>query len=746
MLWDRGRWERAEGERDAARALRNGSLSFTLFGERLRGRWSLVRMGKGERNWLLVKAKDAFASGPQAIDAWTTSVASGRTMDEIAEGAARTRKATGSKTAATSSAPRPRAPAYEMPAGATRAALPRHVTVQLATLVATPPEGDGWLHEIKFDGYRLVATIERGHARLESRNATDWSERYDAIGAELSTLPVRQAIVDGELVALDADGLPDFQGLQHSPDRASLRLYLFDLLHLDGHDLRAAPLLERKRLLATIVAAHRAATPDARVEISEHFTGPGSVVLEAMCSRGLEGMISKRADGPYVGARTRDWVKAKCHLRQEFVVGGYSAPQGSRSGFGALLLGYYDGAKLVYCGRVGTGFSEETLTTLARRLAKSPRRECPFDPPPTRAERKDAHWVEPRLVAEVRFAQWTRDGRLRQPAFLGLREDKPARDVVREVPRDVAATTRPTATTRKKKSMTANAATPAPRITHPERVVFPEPGHTKRELVEYNALVAERMLPYLEGRPLALVRCPSGAEGPCFFQKHAGPALARAVDEAMTAKKLLVVREASQIVELAQRNTIEFHTWGSKASTIETPDRLVFDLDPGDGVPWNDVRRAATHLRTLLADLTIESFVQVSGGKGLHVVAPLSPPATWSELRTFAQAVAVAVATHDPERYVSVMTKAKRTGRIYIDYLRNGRGATSVCPYSVRVRSAAPVSLPIRWADLARITEPQPFTLGNVRRRLARLNDPWEGYFDVRQTLPSSKAVRHLRT
>ena len=611
--------------------------------------------------------------------------------------------------------------------------MPPGFKPQLATPRDAPPRGDDWLHEVKWDGYRMLADLVDGRAALRSRNGLDWTADFPALVEALQALPVADARLDGELVALDARGNSDFALLQRTlqgRQRAALRYMVFDLPGLAGVDLTQAPLVERKALLEALLAK-----PSPSVAYSSHVLGHGEEVFAASGKQGLEGIISKRAASAYRQARSGDWLKIKHSRSEEYVVVGHTEPQGTRSGFGALLLATPDGGALRYVGRVGTGFDDATLRAL--HAAMKPLRQptasvaLPAHLPHDKRDRGNIHWLQPRLVVEVAFRGLGKDGLLRHASFLRLREDK--------TPEDLGmASKRPSSKTKPAKR---NAVAPV-EVSSPERIVYPDAGITKQQVADYYRAVADWILPGLANRPLSLVRCPSGIAGQCFFQKHHADSLGGAVRAVALAQKdgvedYLYVRDAAGLLELVQMNTLEFHPWGSRVDRPEQPDTIVFDLDPGPGVDWPMVVAAAREVRALLRDAGLSSFVRLSGGKGVHVVVPLRRGPTWDQVRDFSAAFAEAMAAHKPLAYVATMSKAKREGRIFIDWLRNGRGATSVCNWSLRARPGAPVAMPIRWEDLGRMPGPDAFDLaGALKRARALRSDPWAGYDTLRQRLP----------
>ena len=613
--------------------------------------------------------------------------------------------------------------------------LPAWVSPQLATLVAAAPVGDDWLHEVKLDGYRILARIERGRARLLTRNRQDWTDRFPTVAEAAAALPAKEAFLDGEIVAFDRSGVSSFQALQEGAEGRSLAYVAFDLLFLDGQDLRSRPLLERKRALARLLRGRRG-----RVRYSEHVVGSGPKAHQRACREKLEGIVSKRASAAYTAGRGPDWVKVKCVARQEFVIGGYTDPEGARAELGSLLLGVHDReGRLLYAGRVGTGFTQATLADLGKRLRRLARRTSPFSPEGPRPGARAAHWVEPVLVGEVAFTEWTRDGLLRHPTFEGLREDKPAAQVVREGPRASPAR-------RIAGGSGAEVAVAGVHLTHPDRVLYREQAITKLGLARYYEAVADHIVPHVADRPLSLVRCPEGEGGQCFYQKHAGPGLPAAVKRVRIRERggataaYPYVTDLPGLVALAQIGVLELHPWNARVDRIERPDRLVLDLDPAPGVAWERVVEAAHAIREMLGELDLVSFVKTTGGKGLHVVAP-TRPTDWETLRAVGEAIGAALVRGAPDRYTVNPLKAARRGRIFVDFLRNTRGATAVAAYSPRARPDAPVSTPLGWRELDGDARPGDFTVTTVPRRLARLRqDPWADFFSVDQAITARTA------
>jgi bifunctional non-homologous end joining protein LigD len=712
IVWDRGRWE---PEGDPLRGLKKGRLDFTLEGAKLRGRWHLVRMGSKPRekreNWLLIKGRDEEArdaSDPDILEERPDSVISGRTIEDIAAG---------------KPPPKPRT---KKPAAKGKAAkFPGFIPPALATLKPSAPRGDAWVHEIKFDGYRLQAQVRRGKARLLTRSGQDWTERFgDAVADALAALPAREAILDGELVVEGPSGASDFSALQAdlSAGRTDrFRYYAFDLIWIDGEDLRSRPLTARKERLAALLDG----APDV-LRLSEHFDEDGEVMLEHACRLSLEGLVSKRRDGRYPSGRSPAWIKSKCSDRQEFVIAGYVPSTVDKAAVGSLVLGYHRDGALVHAGRVGTGFSQAVARDLRARLEPLERKSPPFAASLDAAARRGVTWVKPDLVAEVEFRAWTADGLLRHAAFRGLREDKPAREIVRE------------ATDKAE----APPAKPQVHLTHPDRVYWPDAGVTKQGLADYYTEVWPRMAPHVVNRPLALLRCPGGTSGQCFFQKHAWKGQSREIltfDDPLddSDAPLVAIDGLPGLIGLVQGGALEIHPWQSALGDLEHPDQIVMDLDPGDGVPWTAVVDAAREVRSRLDDAGLAAFVKTTGGKGLHVVAPLKPAAGWDAVKGFAAAMAKAMAADAPESYVATISKAKRTGKILVDYLRNGRNNTAIAPYATRARAGAPVAMPLDWEELGPAIGPAHFTVANGPARVANTPDPWASFRDAAVPLPS---------
>ncbi|WP_295542782.1 DNA ligase D [uncultured Pseudacidovorax sp.] len=760
IVWDRGTWL---PEGDARQGLRAGKLSFVLQGHKLHGRWTLVRMhGRGEKKpaWLLIKDEDEAARPLADYD--VTEAA----PDSVLQRAPST---TGKAGTAGAAAPAAAASARTLAASrtpGTKAPLPEQLSPQLATLAAAPPaQPEEWAWELKFDGYRLLTRIDgRGRVRCFTRNGHDWTDRLPELARALGRLPVRNAWLDGEIGVLGAEGAPDFQALQNAFDlqrTAPIVYWLFDAPFLAGRDLRAEPLSMRREALAAVFA--QGGLPEA-LRFSEAFDAAPRDLLASAAGLGFEGIVGKRRDAGYVEGRAASWIKLKHQLRQEFVVGGYTAPKGARSGFGALLLGVYNAdGRLRHVGNVGTGFDQRRLDDMHAQLQALAQDDCPFTPRPAGEK---AHWVRPELVAEVAFGQWTREGKVRQAVFQGLRSDKPARQIVREqamspstvakaAPKAAKAakaangapssspaasrkTAAPAAQPAAKKAATKAARSPADadlpdtlRVTHADRVIDRASGATKGEIVAYYAQVAPLMLPHLRGRPVSLVRAPEGVGGELFFQKHAQntplPGV-RLLDPALDPghEPLLQIDGAKGLLSAVQMNTLEFHTWNGHSRGLDKPDRMTFDLDPGEGVPWAQVQEGALLMRTLLEELGLQALLKTSGGKGLHVVVPLRRQHGWDTVKDFSRAVVQHLARTLPERFVVKSGPKNRVGRIFVDYLRNGFGATTVSAWSVRSRPGLGVSVPVAWDELPTLGSGAHWTLATVGERLATGNEPWD--------------------
>jgi bifunctional non-homologous end joining protein LigD len=736
MLWDRGTWEPIEGK--SAKDLSDGHLHFRLAGERMKGEWLLIRLKKRgnekRENWLLRKIDDAFAAqGDLLVERALTSVLTGRTMAEIAADKRSSHSLKGKRgkdftaemqAAAKHNARMTKAQAPGKKRGA--APLPAFQPVQLATLVDSVPGGRQWLHEIKFDGYRALIAAKGKDVRVFTRSGLDWSEKFSPLIRHFASLDLPSCLIDGEITASDAEGNPDFSLLQAVLKRGhgeqgegdALSFHAFDLLELDGEDLKPLSNVERKQRLSGLLAE---ASPP--IHVADHIIGGGEKLLEAMCRAGQEGIIAKRADAPYLPKRTQNWLKVKCILRQEFIIVGMTKASARRRPFASLLLAQREGDALVYKGKVGTGFNEELLDELAARFEPLRREDRALEVPKTEAH--GASWLEPVVVAEIAFAEFTGEGRVRHASFVGLREDKKAEDVTPEKPVRIE----------NPKEIIS--------ISNRSRVIFPESGQTKGDLADYYAQLAPAMLPFLANRPLSLVRCPQGRAKQCFFQKHDSGSFGEHVHHVPIREKdgdsedYLYVGDAAGILTCVQMGTIEFHGWCARTDDVEAPDRMVIDLDPDEGLDFADVKRAAKDIRSRLSDLGLVSFAMLSGGKGVHVVIPLRRDHSWEAHASFAERFAKALGMAEPERYVANMSKAKRKGRIFIDWLRNQRGSTAVMPYSARARANAPVAAPIDWNELDDFERASAFTISDAAALLKRSEGKLlRGWGVAEQSLP----------
>lgn len=726
IVWDRGQWL---PEGDPHRGLQKGHLAFSLDGTRLKGRWHLVRIRprKGEKAepWLLMKSDDAFARHPgdsEITDEETTSYLSGRTNEDLAaagelrgDHAARTRMAKARS--------RFLPDIVKIP-GRRKGLLPAFHEPSLASLCEKPPSGPKWIHEIKYDGYRMQARIHGSNIRLLTRTGLDWMGRFISVADAMKNLGLGSGLLDGEIVVEDASGISSFNTLQadlKSGRQDRFLYFVFDLLYCEGFDLTKARLVDRKTLLQEILAGLPAGSP---IRFSEHLEVAGPIMLEHSCRMGLEGIVSKRKDLPYRSGRGDHWLKSKCSERQEFVVLGYVASTAASRSVGSLVLGYYDAGILVYAGRVGTGWSGDQARSLRDDLEKINSKKPQFTNPLPLGAEKGVRWADPRLVCEIEFRGWTHDRLLRAASFQGLREDKPAEEIVLE--------------TAPKTSKTLGRTDLSIRFTHPERILWPEQRITKQGLAEFYSEIADWILPHIAGRPLSLLRCPSGTNAKCFFAKHPWQGLDDSVRRIDVGDKqpMLAIDNFSGLLGLVQAGVIEIHPWGSRTEHLEKPDRLIFDLDPGD-VPWTAMIEAAKEVRGRLEDLGLKSFVKTSGGKGLHIVVPVEPQASWDEAKSFTESIASEMARDQADRYVATVAKRARRGRIFIDYLRNSRGATAVAAYSPRALPHASVSTPIAWEEISEGLKADHFTVGNIRHRLRFLKrDPWNGFFKIRQRAP----------
>lgn len=667
MLWDIGTWQPVD---DVDRGLAKGHLRLRIDGRRLTGEWHLVRIkskpsDKGRENWLMIKQEDEAAHRPDPVARYTASVITGRTHAEIAADAE----------------PRPFGPRRTRPA-------PDFSPPMLPTLVSEPPGGTGWWHELKFDGYRGIIQIGADGARFRTRSGLDWSDRFEPLLPAFEELPAKTALIDGEVVA--GSDLGGFGALQRAiGEGGPFRFYAFDLLQIDGRDLTGKPLKDRRKALEKLLAD---APPLGLIQASPIIEGEGAEVMAPICEAGGEGIVSKRTDSRWTGGRATSWLKTKCERRAEFVVLGWQPSDKRGRAFSSLLLGTREGRGWAYRGKVGTGFDAAAQAEIAAKLAAL-KGEMVLAKRP--ADARGAIWVKPQLVAEIRYGEVTEDGQLRHASFQGLREDKPAREVVMDEPEGTATV-----------SDGDRIKVAGIGISHPERVVFPPKGPTKLDLARYYEAVADRMLPVAANRPLSLVRLPDGLGGQAFFQKHLRKGWPKSlkpvpVETSSGVEDYIYITDAAGLVGAVQMGTVEFHIWGSKRDRLDSPDRMVFDLDPDEGLGWTDIRDAAFEIRDGLEALGLPSWPMLSGGKGVHVTVPLRRTVGWNTVKLFSHTVATHFAETKPERYLATMSKAKRTGRIFIDYLRNERGSTAIAPFSVRAREGATVAFPLSWEALA---------------------------------------------
>jgi bifunctional non-homologous end joining protein LigD len=750
MLWDRGTWE---PEGDADKMLKKGDLKFTLDGEKLHGSWVLVRMRndryKSKRNnWLLIKHRDKYAreDGGEAILKKDRSVASGRAMDAIEKGTGRTpkpfmraeafkadaiwrsqgsrgdgaRRGPRANTGGKDEEPEPVSKAEKIPK------LPRFVEPQLCSLVDAPPSGKDWVHEVKFDGYRIQLRVESGKARLFTRKGLDWTDKFAAIAKVAAKLS--DCILDGEVCALDHNGAPDFAALQAALSDGksdALIFFAFDLLFAEGEDLRALPLTTRKARLEALLKKH-----GMQLRYVEHFTSGGDAVLLSACRMNLEGIVSKRGDAPYVSGRGDTWTKAKCRAGHEVVIGGWSTTAGK---FRSLLVGVNRGDHFVYVGRVGTGYSASKVKHLMPKLKEAAADKSPFtgDNAP-RPNERGVHWLKPELVAEIEFAGWTGDGMVRQAAFKGLRADKPAREVKAEVPKKTKKLAEPRARKAPSRGVVMNIP-----ISHPDKALWPDAGDskpvTKLELAEYYEAVGDWIMPHIEGRPCSIVRAPDGITGDQrFFQRHASPGqsnLFTSVKVSGDRKPYLQFDRKAALIAVAQAGGLELHPWNCAPGKPDKPGRFVFDLDPSPGLDFDDVVAAAKELKDRLENLGFVTFPKTTGGKGLHVVTPFDAGTSigWKEAKAIAREICVRMAADSPDRYLVNMSKAKRTGKIFLDYLRNDRMATAVAPLSPRAREGATVSMPLEWTQIKKGLDPKTFTIRTAPGLIAK-SKAWRNY------------------
>ncbi|MFN6934229.1 MAG: DNA ligase D [Tsuneonella sp.] len=733
MLWDRGTWSPIAGK--SAKDIDEGHLHFCLEGERMKGEWLLIRLkprpGEKRENWLLRKIADDHAQpGDGLVERELTSVLTGRSMAEIATDEGGTFSLAGKQDDAFL-AQMEKASAHNAGRAKKRskkrdAPLPKFRKPQLATLVDEVPAGNRWMHEIKFDGYRALVAAKGKEVRVYTRNGKDWSDKFAPLVEAIAALELPSSLIDGEIIAYDAKGNPDFSTLQavlkrgHGSQSKTDRLafFAFDLLELAGEDLAGLPNIERKERLEALLG-----NADAPIHVADHVIGAGEKLYRSMCDAGQEGIISKTIDGTYSGKRGKAWVKVKCTRRQEFAIVGWKKSAAKGRPFASLLLAQNEGGELRYKGNVGTGFGAQTLEDLAAKMRPLERKTAPVEVDKISA--RGVTWVAPKLVAEVAFAEFTADGNVRHSSFLGLRGDKPASEVEPEVAEAAPDVAEDVA------------------ISSRDRVIFPESGQAKGDLADYYAAIAPVMLPFAANRPISLVRCPQGRGKKCFFQKHDSGSFGDGVRHVPIREKdggtedYLYVDDMRGLLQCVQMGTIEFHGWASRSDQVELPDRMIFDLDPDEGLGFEEVKTAAQDIRDRLADIGLTSFAMLSGGKGVHVVVPLTTGHSWDEHKDFARRFAEALSLAEPDRFIATMSKAKRKGKIFIDWLRNQRGSTAVLPYSARVRAGAPVAVPIAWNELKAMENAHPFAIDDTKKLLDRARSKTlQGWGFAAQPLP----------
>lgn len=704
MLWDEGFWKPMN---DVEEGLKKGELKFTLQGARLKGKWTLIKWKskstKDKDNWLLIKEKDEYVDRENDISNFDTSIRSGRSMEEIQEGK--------------------EIDLIQNPF--------KEVDVQLAELVENMPEGEEWIYEVKYDGFRIISFIEENSVKLVTRNKNDYTKQFTSIALIMKDFFVgRSMVLDGEIVVLDKSGKTDFQALQgylNKSNKNSLTYIIFDILALDGEDLRDYSLIERKEILQSLMK-----NAPKELHFSNYIKKEEGSILAAACQSGLEGIVGKKTDSSYSGKRDGNWIKIKCDKRQEFVIGGYTVTDIRTHGISALLLGVYENEDLIYVGRAGTGMSHNDMKTLEKKFNSLKREKSPFKNTPKERSNEEVTWLKPEIVAEIKFATWTEDKLLRQASYKGIRIDKSPKDVNRETEKNKV-----DESFEDKEFVKHSDEIEGVKITSSNKVVFPS-GITKGDVIDYYKEVGERMLPYVSGRVLSVVRCPKGIDESCFFMKHPTSESQHittiSIDESKGKKEdYFYINSQSGIIYEAQMGTLEFHTWGSNIKEIEKPDIMVFDLDPDEGMDLSKIRQGVKDIKSILDELSLTSYLKTSGGKGYHVVVPIRPNTTWDVFRDFAKNVAEVMEKKWPERYTTNIRKEKRKNKIFIDWLRNGRGATSVAPYSIRARKGAKVSMPILWEELDEVA-PDDINMKQAILR-TREEDPWKGFFDNDQGL-----------
>ncbi|MCL9683638.1 DNA ligase D [Legionella maioricensis] len=736
MLWDKGVWKPLDDH--PLEAYQKGHLRFELDAEKLKGRWDLIRF-KDEQHWFLIKHQDEQCqplSDYDITEEQPNSVLTNQSIDEISEHYNKVWMKQGSKKITSSdSPPQFKTPKLKGMEHLKTSPFPEFISPQLATLASKAPTGDDWLHEVKFDGYRILAFIDGDRIILKSRNNKEWTHYFPGVVEDIKALKLKKAVFDGEIVLLNKEGKSDFQLLQNSikEDReAPYIYYIFDLLYYDQYDLMPLPLIKRKEWLHTLLKKQSSS-----LHYSDYIQAQGPRVFKQACHMSLEGIISKEANAPYITKRSKGWLKIKCIERQEFVIGGYTPPKGGRHYFGSLFLGFYNNkGELVYSGKVGTGFSDSSLQEVGTLLQKYVQPDNPFNTLPP--ESRGATWVKPTLVAEVEFTEWTAEGYLRHPSFQGLRLDKKAKSVKKELAQSLE---KPEKLLKSQSKPEIKKKSSSFKISHPDKIIYPEDHIAKEDLLHYYEFVSHLMLPYLKNRPLTLLRCPEDYQH-CFYQRHYNegtPAELKAItiESKKKREKYIYLDDKKGLLSLVQMGVLEIHPWGSQIKTLEYPDWITIDLDPAPDVEWKKVVAAAFDVKRNLEQYKLTSFVKTTGGKGLHVVIPIKPKYDWDAIKNFTHVFVRFMEQLKPKEYIGKMSKSKRTGKIFIDYLRNQRSATAIAVYSTRARPHAPLSIPIEWDELSHDKSDTDFFLKNIFARLdTQKIDPWQNFLKMKQSLP----------
>lgn len=786
MIWDYGYWE-CEGDLDPYQSYKKGGIHIILQGTKLHGAWNLIKIKSGKNssysknsknNWLLIKADDKYARAEAGYDILKkkplSAVSKLSTLQiqqkvENSQNQTKVIKNTTERKGNNEGIGKDKGKGkgkgkkkdnktvsleLKKISHATKKPMPNNISPELCTLANKTPNGDNWIHEVKYDGYRLLCFIKNKKIQFITRNGKDWTEYFSPLMNDIKKLKIKNAVLDGEVVVLDKNGKMSFQALQATlkgKSTSTMQYYVFDIPYCDGYDLSHVPLLERKELLKQLFAT----TGNKNVIFSDFIYGNGIKALETACKQKLEGLVSKKIDSIYEQRRSQNWVKCKCGKRQEFVIGGYTKPKGSRKGFGALLLGFYNSKnELIYCGKVGTGFSQKLLSEMLKKFSKNVRGTSPFANTDLIEKKSEVTWLKPTFVGEVSFTEFTHDDILRHPSFLGLREDKEAKDVGKEIEHEAISKKtqkkenvanikahkkgKPSKHSLKPTSNSEMIAFGTVKISNPKKILYPKPKITKQEIASYYHKISDRILPYITERPLSILRCPDGFGQECFFQKHFLKSFSDSLHPIHIQgdkQDYFYIKDEEGLINLVQLGVLEFHPWGSRIDNVEKPDMIIFDLDPAPNVEWNLIIASALFIKEQLEKLELQSFIKTTGGKGLHIVIPITRKLEWSEVKDFAHKFALKMCELQPEFFICKMTKSERSGKIFIDYLRNGRGATAVAPYSTRARGNASISTPVSWKELKNIKSADQYTLSNIIARLSKIKDPWEGFFTCRQSI-----------